>query len=153
MESSTAPPEQITLDEAARLAACNPKTIRRAVARGRLPCQYVSSARGPRLVFQPEDVEHWIQGRRGRHQGRHGRPQQPEGTSSAVGQQADMERLRHTIGENERKITALLNRLTTQLGALSELQASTAALTQRLADRQAGQDALSSVSGADREQL
>jgi len=153
MEIITATSEQITLEEMAALADCNPKTIRRAVGVGSLPRHYVSSARGPQLVFQPDDVQRWLEERRGRHQGRRAHPRRPTGAPPWASLHSDLERLHSTMGENQRMITALLDRLTTQLGALSELQASTADLARRLAELQARQADLSSASEVHVERL
>ena len=72
----------------------HPQTIRQGSGGGSLPRQYVGP-RGPRLVFQPEDVEHWLQDRPQRPQGRPGRPQRPGSPSSASAPLANVEGLPH----------------------------------------------------------
>jgi predicted DNA-binding transcriptional regulator AlpA len=51
---------QISLEEAAHLAGVSTKTVRRAAVAGQLPRSYVLSERGPRLVFQRDDLDRWL---------------------------------------------------------------------------------------------
>lgn len=54
----------LTLRQAAALAGCSVKTLRRAIHAGELPNRYVSTAYGAQLILPYADVDAWIEKRR-----------------------------------------------------------------------------------------
>jgi len=53
-------PADLTLRQAATLAGCSVKTLRRAIHAGDLPGRYASTAHGAQLILPYADVERWI---------------------------------------------------------------------------------------------
>ncbi len=82
----------LTVEEAARLARCNPKTIRRAFTSGALRAFKPTT----RVLLREEDVRAWIEGHTaavepsGRHRGGESRPRRP--APGSVASLRDMER-------------------------------------------------------------
>lgn len=50
----------LTLRQAAALAGCSVKTLRRAIHAGELPSRYASTAHGAQLILPHADIERWI---------------------------------------------------------------------------------------------
>jgi len=53
-------PADLTLRQAAALAGCSPKTVRRAIHAGELPSRYASTAHGAQFSLPYADVARWI---------------------------------------------------------------------------------------------
>lgn len=54
----------LTLRQAAALAGCSPKTVRRAIHAGELPSRYASTAHGAQFSLPYADVDQWARRRR-----------------------------------------------------------------------------------------
>lgn len=63
MHTAKPPDIWLTVKDAASLAGCCTKTVRRAVHTGRLAYQYVDSPRGPQLALTPPAVGAWLRQR------------------------------------------------------------------------------------------
>jgi len=55
-----APPELLSLDQAAAYAGRKPTTLRRALRADKLPRRYRPGLYGPELVFAPADIDAWL---------------------------------------------------------------------------------------------
>lgn len=122
--------DDLTLDEAVRVAGRCAKTLRRAVQDGQLPRRYAQSPRGPQLVFDRDVLEHWLAGRPGRmadgrralHRGLEALPAAPGGPSAVT---ARVVELQYALQRGQ-------DNLERALAALGEQQALLAELTQRM---------------------
>jgi uncharacterized coiled-coil protein SlyX len=136
MEIVDACPNDLTVQDAARIAGRSVKTVRRAVHAGQLPMRYVLGLRGPQLVFQPEEIERWqVQRSTGTSAVKPGRRRQRGGTRKQSGVAPKVAALVTVLEEQKSTITYLTDRLAEQESRLDKAQALLAELVSRLGDQ------------------
>lgn len=130
----------VTLTEAALLAGCSTKTVRRAILDGHFPRRYVMSPRGPHLVIQRADLDRWLVARQatspaGTHPASAQRPGSPREWS---GLPAKVAHLQTALDENRAAIAALTAKLYEGEDAIARVQATALELIDRLVRVEAG---------------
>ena len=130
----------ITLDEAARLASRSAKTLRRAVQSGTLPRRYVIGERGPQLVFDRVDLDHWLRGRVGKSRVRRRSKRQHEEPTNQPNWPdflATVANLQIALNENSAGILQLTIALRDQANAMIDAEKALEHLTVKLDDLEA----------------
>ncbi|MDB5057549.1 MAG: hypothetical protein JWO59_1021 [Chloroflexi bacterium] len=136
MEIVDACPNDLTVQDVARIAGRSVKTVRRAVHAGQLPMRYVLGLRGPQLVFQPEEIERWqVQRTSGATLAKAGRKRQRGGSRKLPGVAPKVAALVALLEEQKSTISYLTERLAEQEARLDKASALLAELVSRLGDQ------------------
>ena len=122
-------PDDITLQQAAFMAGCNAKTLRRAVQSGILPRHYLMSQHGPQLVFQHRQVEEWMSRRRRERPSTRQLERSPESTEEWPELAELLAGLQARLGESQAMIAQLHARIEDQDRLIDRAQSTIAALT------------------------
>lgn len=139
-------PDDVTLQEAARLAERSTKTLRRAVQDGHLVRRYVLGPRGPQLVFNQTELLTWLGGKAAR---RH--TVSRGNTSGALTRQEytslveRVAQLHETLDEIGMAVAHLTTKVQEQDMAITTAQVALATLAGRISGLEGGSDATASV--------
>jgi len=134
MDIVTSCPTDLTIQDVARIAGRSVKTVRRAVHAGKLPMHYVEGARGPQLVFRPEEIERWQAQRAvtGEDSPRRGRRQRRNPVRKPPGSGPTLDALAAALTEQGSSISRLSERLAQQEARLDSAMEMLAGLAARL---------------------
>ena len=130
--------DDLTIQQAAAIACCNAKTLRRAVQAGQLPRHYRMSRHGLQLVFRQGEVEQWMARREPvRHTARQPADHGLEYEDTWAALPALLARLQARLGESHEAIAQLSARIEDQDRLIERAQATITALSQSLQQRDA----------------
>jgi predicted DNA-binding transcriptional regulator AlpA len=126
-------PDDLTPEEAARIAGVSARTLRRAIRRGALPRRYVIGPRGWQLVFRRKELDPWCAERALQQRGRRYVRQASRGPVALGDLRAELATLRKRIDDSRASRRQLAALLETQEQILAEVQEALSRLAVMLA--------------------